>query len=372
MSERKTNPKNDRAKRDYLIDLKEAMQRSEATVEQARHAIDRLEKYTGFKDFATFNKDQAIAFKQSLLNGTTARTGKPIAIATVHHILQFVRDFLRWLSGQPGYRRRINPKHIAYLNLTMGEERQAHAARPTAYHSVEDYRRAVLAMPAETEIERRDQAIMAMVLAIGARDDALIGLKLKHVDIAKRRVFQDPREVRTKFRKPINAYFVTAVGEDMLDIVRAWVKFLTEDCGFGPDDPLFPKTQVAPDAAGNFAPVGLGREHWADASPVRKIFKEAFERVGLAYVHPHSIRHTLTQLAYALKLPPEEMKAFSQNLGHDSLLTTFTSYGHVSDERQAEIMSCLANKRSATTLNDTMADIIAEKVATKLRSGGAS
>ena len=52
-----SNPKNDRAKRDYLIYLKEARQRSPATVEQVRHAIDRLEAYIGFKDFGTFNKD---------------------------------------------------------------------------------------------------------------------------------------------------------------------------------------------------------------------------------------------------------------------------------------------------------------------------
>jgi hypothetical protein len=67
MSPLRTNPKNDRARRDYLIWLKEARQRSPATVEQARHAIDRFEAYTGFKDFATFNKDQALGFKRALL-----------------------------------------------------------------------------------------------------------------------------------------------------------------------------------------------------------------------------------------------------------------------------------------------------------------
>ncbi len=45
----KSNPKNDRTKRDYLIYLKDARQRSSATVEQVRHAIDRLEAYTGYK-----------------------------------------------------------------------------------------------------------------------------------------------------------------------------------------------------------------------------------------------------------------------------------------------------------------------------------
>jgi hypothetical protein len=40
---------------------------------------------------------------------------------------------------------------------------------------------------------------------------------------------------------------------------------------------------------------------------------------------------------------PEQFKAWSQNLGHENVLTTFTSYGNVSDHRQAEIISDLAN-----------------------------
>ena len=47
----KTNPKNDRVRRDYLIWLKEAKQRAATTVEQSRHAIDRFESYIKFKDF---------------------------------------------------------------------------------------------------------------------------------------------------------------------------------------------------------------------------------------------------------------------------------------------------------------------------------
>ena len=34
----------------------------------------------------------------------------------------------------------------------------------------------------------------------------------------------------------------------------------------------------------------------------------------------------------------ETMKAWSQNLGHEDLITTFTSYGKLSRGRQAELM----------------------------------
>src|SRR6266851_5326055 len=113
MSPLRSNPKNDRVRRDFLICLKDARQRLPATVEQARHAIDRLEAYTGFKDFATFNKNQALGFKRALLASKAQRTGKLISKATSHHVLQAIREFLAWLQSRPGYHRRIDLTHIA-------------------------------------------------------------------------------------------------------------------------------------------------------------------------------------------------------------------------------------------------------------------
>ena len=137
MSPLRSNPKNDRAKREYLIWLKEARQRSAATVEEARHAIDRLEAYTGFKDFATFNREQALGFKRAFLASKAQRSGKPISKATAHHTVHAIREFMAWLQSRPGYRRRIDPADIAYLNLTTKDERVAHVSSPKAYPSLE-------------------------------------------------------------------------------------------------------------------------------------------------------------------------------------------------------------------------------------------
>src|SRR3954468_4699433 len=276
-----SNPKNDRAKRDYLIYLKEARQRSLATVEQVRHAIDRLEAYTGFKDFGTFNKDQALGFKRALLASRGRRPGKPISTATAHHVLHALKEFLAWLHGRPGYRRRIDPVHIAYLNLTTKDERIAHVSSPKSYASPEQYRAALFAMPTATDVRRRDQAVMALLLLTGMRDAAVVSLKLKHISIERGHVFQDPREVNTKFSKAIETFFYP-VGEDVEQIANRWVRYLTEKL-YGPSDPLFPKTLVGPDHEGSFAVRGLSREHWADATPVRTIFKAAFARVDLPY-----------------------------------------------------------------------------------------
>jgi integrase/recombinase XerD len=335
-----TNPKNDRAKRDYLIYLKDARQRSAATVEQVRHAIDRLEAYIGFKDFGTFNKDQALGFKRALLASKAQRSGKAISKATAHHRLQAIKEFLAWLHSRPGYRRCIDPTHIAYLNLTTKDERIAHVTSPKSYASLEQYRAALFAMPAGTDLERRDRALMALLLLTGMRDAAAVSLKLKHISIERGYVFQDPREVNTKFSKAIETFFFP-VGYDVVAIVNDWVNLLTSEKLFSPNDPLFPKTLVEPGEQRSFEARGLSRKHWADASPVRAIFKAAFARIGLPYFKPHTVRDTLTQLAYRLQLSTEVLKAWSQNMGHSNVLTTLQGYGHVSAERQGEILAAL-------------------------------
>ena len=43
---------------------------------------------------------------------------------------------------------------------------------------------------------------------------------------------------------------------------------------------------------------------------------------------------------------PEEFKAWSQNLGHDQVLTTFSAYGPVSVSRQSEIFQTIQAENS--------------------------
>lgn len=354
----KTNAKNDRVKRDYLIYLGHARKRSPATIDQVRQAIDRLEVYTGFKDFGSFCKDQALGFKAALLASKGARSGKRLSTSTAHHILQAIKEFLAWLQGQPGYRRRINVTDIAYLNLTTKEEREAHVARPKSYPTVAQYKAALFALPSLTETERRDRAVMALILLAGMRDAAAVSLKLKHISIERRHVFQDPREVHTKFSKAIETFFFP-VGSDVEDVLKDWVLYLTETRLFGPSDPLLPKSSVGLVAGKGFEVKGLSREHWANATPIRDIFRRAFAAAGLPYFKPHSVRDTLTQLAYQRQLTPEQLKAWSQNLGHESVLTTLGSYGRVTSERQGEVIAAL-RQPSEPPANEDMAAKIAE------------
>jgi hypothetical protein len=88
-------------------------------------------------------------------------------------------------------------------------------------------------------------------------------------------------------------------------------------------------------------PNGLAREHWQTTGPIRRIFKTAFSAAELPYFNPHSFRDTLTMVAHKKCRNAEELRAFSQNFGHENVMTTFANYGEVSSDRQAEIISGL-------------------------------
>lgn len=111
-------------------------------------------------------------------------------------------------------------------------------------------------MPAGTEIEHLNRALMAFTLLTGARDRAIASLKLKHVDLIGGCVHQDARELQTKFSKTFVTYFFP-VGDEPLTIFSEWVSYLRDENLWGNDDPLFPATLIFQAATRQFEAVGL-------------------------------------------------------------------------------------------------------------------
>ena len=216
--------------------------------------------------------------------------------------------------------------------------------------TIEQIKHVIAGMPSDTVIERRNRCLIAFALLTGARDSAIASIKLKHIDLAAGSVFQDAREVKTKFSKTFTTYFFT-MGDEVQAILNDWVLYLKNDLLWGNDDPLFPKTEVKLGENQTFEVTGIKKEHWKTANPIRKIFKEAFESAGLPYFNPHSFRKTLVGLGQADCHTPEEFKAWSQNIGHDLVMTTLCSYGTVQPKRQAEIIQQLGLPRGGAIQN---------------------
>lgn len=342
---RKYNANNERIKRKYLVFLKQAKGQNEATVDAVAKAIARFESYNQYKDFKAFHYEQAIGFKKHLASQKHHKTGKPLSLSTLNGAVRHLKTFIEWLSQETGYKSRIKYSDAQYFNLSEKDTRTAKAKRQQPVATIAQIKHVLNVMPSDTAIEKRDRALIAFTLLTGARDRAIASMKLKHVDFNADTVYQDAREVNTKFSKTFITCFFP-VGDDVRAIVSEWVTYLKNECLMGNDAPLFPKTKMSQGEDNDFRANGLTNEHWASAAAIRKIFKGAFVQAELPCFNPHSFRNTLAVLGESLCQSAEEFKAWSQNLGHEGVLTTFYSYGEVQAGRQADIFKQLKEPRA--------------------------
>ena len=360
---RKHHPDNERVKRAYFSFLKEAKRQSEASVDAAAKAISRFESYTGWRDFKTFRSEQATAFKSHLGKQPNEQTGKPLSKATLNTTLRSLKAFFQWLALRPGYKSRINYTDTEYFNLSEKDVRVATARRERPVATLEQIHHVLELMPSKTPWERRDRALVAFTLLTGARDSAIASLKIKHVDLDAGSIFQDAREVNTKASKTFTSFFFP-VGGVARETVEIWIYYLRRDLLFGLDDPVFPKTEIQAGDDREFKPSGLSREHWSSAAPIRRVFRDAFALAELPYFNPQSFRNTLVTLGQSVCGSPEEFKAWSQNLGHSSVMTTLVSYGEVQTARQGDILRELHGSKEEQ--HATQFRILAEAVARHL------
>lgn len=324
------NPENERIKHRYFEYLKQADGKSEQTIRQVEKALLRFEESTRFSNFKSFDQKQATTFKAALAK-------QDLALATILATLNNLKRFLSWLALQPGYKRSIVFTDIDYLNMPDTDKRAAMSPTDKKFPTLRMIEKVVDLMVDETPVQKRDRALLAFIAITGIRDGALVSLQLKHFDIDRRLVLQNPLEVRTKFGKRIDT-FLFPLNKDFEQIVLDWVQYLKHDLLFADHDPLFPKTNLGHDKNNCFIVKGLLREHWADAAPVRAIFKTAFKAADLTSYGPHSLRNMIVSEMYARKLSVVECKAWSQNLGHEGALTTLTSYGKLSLQEQGELV----------------------------------
>ncbi|MHA6611640.1 tyrosine-type recombinase/integrase [Photobacterium damselae] len=342
------NTNNVRAIRNYSLFLREAKRLSESSIDGVLKAINRFEEYTKYKNFQLFHYQQAIGFKKHLQTRKSIGTGELLSKATIHTTLRHLKTFFQWLALQNGYRSRITYSDTEYFNLSKKDSRIANTKRRKPVSTIEQITQVLESMPNITSVEMRDRALIAFILLTGARDSAVASLKLKHVSIAEQCLYQDAREVNTKFSKTFTTYFFP-VGDLPIKIFTDWVDFLMNELSFSLEDPLFPKSNVKNNVDRKFECMGLLKENWTTAGPIRRIFKKAFKDADLPYFNPHSFRNTLVRLGENLCRTPEEFKAWSQNLGHESVLTSFYSYGDVPDYKQAELLRKLAKPSEGTS-----------------------
>lgn len=337
---RKVVEENERLKRKYVFYLEEADGLDAKSTDKVLAAILKFEQSTGFKSFKRFHIEQAARFKVALSQAKNQR-GKPLSHSTIDATLAVVRKFFHWLAGQPGYKKVLTYADARYFNNNRKSARIAHTANEKAFPTPEAARHAFQAMPDSTEFEKRDKALFAFFMLTGARVGAAASLRLKHIDLFNGRVFQDPREVKTKAAKLIDTTFLP-VDPDYLECFTAWVEFLRSEKFFGQQDALFPKSNPSKPVDGRFVPQGLSRDPFATTTPLNKIIRNAFAMVQLPEYTPHAFRTTLIKMASDRRLSMEEFKAWSLNIGHKTIAVSVELYLPVSRQRKQELIKAMA------------------------------
>ncbi|NOD94070.1 tyrosine-type recombinase/integrase [Ruegeria sp. HKCCD4884] len=326
-----------RIKRKHLVWLKDAKGLSQSSTDKAAASIAIYDRWLKGKDYRAFHSERARAFKRHLQSLRNERTGAPLSAATINGVLRDVMKLFDWMADQPGYKSKISRSDIAYLTPDRKSEQARRSTLWKPHPSPEQVDHLLSSMPVETVIQRRDRALIAFLFLTGSREGAAITVQLRHVDLANRCVQFDGRSVDTKFGKSFTASFFP-FGDNVEQIMREWIGELRKDHLFSDTDALFPKTRVAVGPSRRFETMGIAREPWAGPSSAAGIFKKAFINAGLPPFSPHRVRDTIAELAKLHCRTPEDYKAWSQNMGHDDVMTTFSSYGSVSPGRQVELM----------------------------------
>ena len=339
------NARNERIKRDYFNWSAKAKGRSPTTINHAGRAIRSYERFTGYKDFKTFSSKQAEGYRAHLANDPSETTGKLLSISTQNGTLVLVRQFFRWLGSQPGYRQAINRTDTDFLSVSNHDHAiVAYRKEPKPFPTCDQVVHVLRNHPTATDLENRDRALIAFLLLTCARVASIRSVKLKHVDLEGGFAFLDAQEVSTKKSKTFSIYFFP-VDPIARTIVTDWINYLRDHLGFTDDDPLFPATAQVVGPKLQFTNDGVSRNHWKTSDPIRELVRKRMTAAGQPYFNPHLFRKTIAQLGETLCTTAEEFKAWSQNMGHDSPITTFTSYGEVPAVRQGALIRSMADTR---------------------------
>lgn len=331
--------KNEQTKRKYFKYLKEAEGFSESTIDSMNKAILIYEEFTKHEEFSKkFNPDRMIEFKGWLKN-REFRSNK-ISLVTLYSYFRSLRKFFTWLCWQPGFRNSIKPGVISYLKMNHSEEKLATQYVPRKYPELNHIIKLTDSIVCKTEIDVRDRALIAFTLLTGMRDAAIVSLPLSCIDIDKRIIYQNPQKgVKTKFTKYIES-IIFNFDDNLINYVTEWADILNSKNFKGPD-PFFPRSKVNQDNINISFDIATEVEpiFWTSAGSIRAIFKKRSNEAGLQYYPPHTYRHTAIGLAFKRCKNGEDLKAVSQNFGHENLSTTIGSYGNYPSEKLNKILN---------------------------------
>lgn len=322
------NHVNERVKYKYRKHLCRALKRDEKTVDACLKNIRRFEVFIEFSEFNKFNNYVADKYIQSLFNAD-------LSLSYISDNIRYLKDFLKWLERQQGYRSAIYYDHIDYLNISQNQRKAAKAQSYQKVYKFEEIIQTIRQMPSASEREKRDKAIISLQALCALRISELRTVKIGSLieEDGCYFIYVSPKNMDTKFAKTRHVNFIP-LPYDIVENVLLWRDYLIS-VGFKDSDPLFPRVDNQFNQS-NLLERCIKKDEIKSGTTMRGIFKRAFEGAGFKYINPHSFRKTLAR--YAQTQSPAFLNAIRQNLGHASIDTTLNSYGQLSVPEQRKVI----------------------------------
>ena len=325
------NAANERVKYRYRIHIRRSIKKDEKSIIAVLKHIRDFEIFINFANFTVFN--EAVADKY--INNMFAKELSP---SYINDNIRILKEFLRWLERQRGYKSKINYNHIEYLNISRNQKNMAKASEYKKSYAYEQILKAIRLMPGQTIIQMRDKALVSLQALCGLRISELRTVKMKNLiqEDGNYFIYVNPKDMVVKYAKTRHANFLP-LPQDIIDNFLNWKDYLMK-AGFKDKDPLFPRIDCKFNQF-NLLESKITYEQLKSNTTIRDIFKNAFNGAGYEYIRPHSFRHTLVR--FAEKQSPEFLNAVRQSLGHSSINTTFQSYGQLSESDQRNRIASL-------------------------------
>ena len=323
------NAPNERIKYKYRLHLRCVLQRDEKTIDSALKHIREYELFTDFAGFEKYNGEIANKYIQSLFQ-------RNLSMSFISDNIRVLKEFLRWLERQRGYKSKIDYNQIDYLNISRNQQNTAKAVEYQKSYKFEEIIKTIRAMPDKTEKEKRNKAVISLQALCGLRISELRTVKMKSLiqEGDSYFIYVSPKNMSVKFAKTRHVDFMP-LPDDIIFNVITWHEYL-KTLGFKENDPLFPVVDSRFTET-NLLQQTMRKDEIKSDTTIRDIFKKAFEACGFEYIKPHSFRKTMAR--YAEMQSPAFFNAVRQNLGHKSIDTTLNSYGQLSVAEQRKTIS---------------------------------
>lgn len=292
---------------EYLHWLEFDRHRSQNTVTEYRRDLQRFLMFaeaSGPRDTSGLDRDLVRAFQRYVSHDAVqSPTGpRPHSLATRQRRLVSLRSFLRFASREEWTSREL----AAVIDLPKLPQRLPKPLEDA------DRERLLHDMPAETLADKRDRALMLLLLCTGARISEV--LRLNRSDWGNERLMVLGKGDKERV---VN---VTDRARDAVDEYLAERKDPSPALfiGFQPAS----KTSVKTETANRLTPTGA-----------RYVCNQVARKVNMPHFHPHRLRHTLGTL---VQEQLGDARLTADTLGHAGL-GSVSGYTKITEARRAVV-----------------------------------